>query len=255
MTKKAVFNWSGGKDSALALYKLIQSDEYEVVSLLTTVNSKTKRSSMHGIPVTLLQDQANSIGIPLYLIEFAPEEEIKGYENCMLEATEYFKKQGVNRFVFGDIFLHDVRSYREQKLVPHGINVVEPLWNIKPSEVMRDFLQSGLKAVVVTTMANLLDETYIGRLIDSLFIENLPDGVDTLGENGEYHTFCFDGPIFKYPVSYSLGTPFMFSHTINMEDGTQQTFDYWCANLTEANKVSSENIIACVKESTGRFFI
>lgn len=231
MKRRAVFNWSGGKDSALALYKLLQSSEYKIVSLLTTVNSATRRSSMHAIPIPLLQAQSDSIGIPLYLIEYDPEAEIKGYENCMLKAVEHFKKQGVHHFVFGDIFLHDVRSYREKQLHPHGIKVVEPLWNMKTAEVMQEFLQSGLKTIVVTTMANLLDHAFIGRLVDRSFVESLPDGVDICGENGEYHTFCFDGAMFKYPVRYSLGTPFEFSQSVGMEDGTQQTFNYWYANL------------------------
>jgi len=236
MKKRAVFNWSGGKDSALALYKTLQSGEYEIVSLLTTVNCDTRRSFMHAIPVSLLQAQADSIGIPLYLAEYDPKNEMKNYENCMFEAVEYFKKQGVNHFIFGDIFLHDVRSYREKQLNPHGIEVVEPLWNMNTDEVMRDFLQSGLKAIIVTTMADLLGEKYIGRLIDRSFVENLPEKVDVLGENGEYHTFCFDGRIFQYPIRYSLGASFRSSHTFNMDDGTQQTFNYWYANLNHKNR-------------------
>ena len=233
MKKKAVFNWSGGKDSAFALHKLLQANEYEVISLLTTVNSNTRRSSMHAIPVPLLQAQADSIGIPLYLIEYGPEEEIKGYENCMRKAVEDFKEQGVSHFVFGDIFLHDVRLYREKQLKPYGIEVVEPLWEMKSTEVMQNFLQSDLKTIVVTTMANLLDQSYIGRLVDRSFVESLPESIDICGENGEYHTFCFDGPIFKYPIPYTLGTPFEFSHTVGMEDGSQQTFTYWFADINE----------------------
>ena len=231
MKKKAVFNWSGGKDSALALYKVLQADEYEVISLLTTVNGRNSRSSMHGIPVALLQAQADSIGIPLYMLELDPEGEMKGYETSMLRAVEHFKSRGVTHFIFGDIFLHDVRSYRERQLRPHGIEVVEPLWDRTPQEAMDDFLQSGLKTIVVTTMADLLDETYIGRLIDRPFVESLPVEVDICGENGEYHTFCFDGPIFKHPIRHSLWSPFKYSHDVNMEDGTRQTFHYWYANL------------------------
>ena len=231
MKKKAVFNWSGGKDSALALYKVLQAGEYEVVSLLTTSNSATKRSSMHAIPVELLRAQADSIGIPLHLIEYDPEEEIKGYEKCMLEAVEHFKSHGVHHFIFGDIFLHDVRSYREEKLRPHGIEVVEPLWDMKPDDVMQEFLNSGLKTIVVLTMANLLDETFVGRLIDSAFVASLPANVDPLGENGEYHTFCFDGPLFKHPIRHTLGPPTQISHTFTMADGTRQTFYYWTALL------------------------
>ena len=155
MKQKAVFNWSGGKDSALALYKVLQSEQFDVVSLLTTVNKSSKRSSMHALPISLLHAQADSIGIPLYLIEFDPEEETRGYEECMLQAVNHFKKQGVNKFIFGDIFLHDVRSYREKQLTPYGIEVVEPLWDKTTAEIMDEFLQSGLKTVVVTTMANL----------------------------------------------------------------------------------------------------
>lgn len=231
MKKRAIFNWSGGKDSALALYKVLQSEEYDVVSLLTTVNKSSKRSSMHAIPVSLLEKQAASIGIPLYIIEYDPKEEIKGYENCMLRAIEHFKERGVNHFIFGDIFLHDVRSYREKHLNPHGIEVVEPLWGKTTVEIMDDFLRSGLKTIIVTTMANLLGKEYIGRLIDLSFVNDLPENIDICGENGEYHTFCFDGALFKHAVDYHLGEPFEFSHTVNMEDGTEQIFSYWFADL------------------------
>ena len=233
MKKKAVFNWSGGKDSALALYKTLQSEEYEIISLLTTVNKDTNRSSMHAIPIELLQAQAESIGMPIHLIELDPKGEMASYEDAMSRAVSHFKARGVYHFIFGDIFLHDVRSYREQQLKPYEIDVVEPLWNKTTIEVIEEFLQSGLKTIVVTTMADLLDKKYIGRTIDRSFVENLPENVDPCGENGEYHTFCFDGPLFHHPVCYTLGTPFRFSHTVGMEDGTQQTFSYWFANLNK----------------------
>jgi uncharacterized protein (TIGR00290 family) len=231
--KKAVFNWSGGKDSALALYKTLQSGEYEVIALLTTVNSDTHRSTMHSIPLSLLQAQADSIGMPLYAVDLEPEGDIGKYDGAMRSAVEHFKAMGVTHFIFGDIFLHDVRSYREAQLNPNGIEVVEPLWNKTSAEIMEDFLASGLQTIVVTTMANLLDRTFIGRLIDRQFTDGLPEGVDVCGENGEYHTFCFAGPVFSYPVPYALGTPFQFSHSVGMADGTQQTFTYWFASLAE----------------------
>lgn len=231
MKQKAVFNWSGGKDSALALYKILQKGEYEVASLLTTINSDTHRSSMHAIPVSLLQAQAENIGIPFYMVQLDPNGEMKGYEDGMSKAVERFKHLGANHFIFGDIFLHDVRAYRERQLKPYGIEVVEPLWNKTSAEIMEEFLQSGLKTIVVTTMADLLDKSYIGKVIDRSFVENIPENIDVCGENGEYHTFCFDGPIFKRPVSYILGTPFRYSHTVGMEDGTEQTFNYWYADF------------------------
>lgn len=233
MKKKAIFNWSGGKDSALALYKILQNQEYEIISLLTTVNSATDRSSMHAIPVSLLRKQAQSIGLPLYIVELAPTGEMVGYNQAMLKATEHFKALGVTHFIFGDIFLFDVRSYREKQLNPHGIEVVEPLWDKSTTQIMEEFLESGLKTIVVTTMANLLDENYVGRNIDEEFVKKLPKDIDICGENGEYHTFCYDGPIFNYPISYSLGKPFLVSNEVKMEDGTLQTFTYWYSNLND----------------------
>ena len=125
---KAVFNWSGGKDSAHALLRAMQSGKYEIVALLTTVNRDTHRSTMHGIPTALLQAQADSIGIPLHIVDLTPKGNMEDYGAAMSHAVEHFKAQGVTCFIFGDIFLHDVRKYRERQLAPHGIGVAEPLW-------------------------------------------------------------------------------------------------------------------------------
>ncbi|MFV0507140.1 MAG: diphthine--ammonia ligase [Bacteroidales bacterium] len=231
MKQPAVFNWSGGKDSALALHQVLQGQDFEVVSLLTTVNFQNRRSSMHGIPIPLLQAQSDSIGIPLYTLELLPGGEMQGYEIAMQRAVDHFRALGVRHFIFGDIFLHDVRSYREEKLSPHGIEVVEPLWNKTTDEVMEEFLRSGLQTIIVTTNAEQLGEEYLGQRISKELISGLPLGVDPCGENGEYHTFCFDGPIFQHPVSYSLGEPIRITNTVNMKDGTHQTFHYCCVNL------------------------
>lgn len=161
--EKAVFNWSGGKDSALALYKAQQSEAYEIVSLLTTVNRDNARSSMHGIPVGLLRRQADSIGLPLYTIDLAPDGTMENYEEAMAAAVGHFRDTGADRFIFGDIFLHDVRSYREKQLSPYGITVVEPLWGKSSAEIMREFLASGLQTVIVTTTADRLSRDFIGR--------------------------------------------------------------------------------------------
>lgn len=167
---KAVFNWSGGKDSAHALWRAIESQRYEIVALLTTVNHDTRRSTMHGIPFPLLQAQAASIGIPLHAVDLTPKGDMEDYQTAMSQAVAHFKAQGVTHFIFGDIFLHDVRKYREQQLAPHGIEVVEPLWGRSSETVMHDFLASGLQTVVVTTMADGLGAAAIGRTIDSDFI-------------------------------------------------------------------------------------
>ncbi len=219
---KAVFNWSGGKDSAHALWRAIESQRYEIVALLTTVNHDTRRSTMHGIPFPLLQAQAASIGIPLHAVDLTPKGDMEDYQTAMSQAVAHFKARGVTHFIFGDIFLHDVRKYREQQLAPHGIEVVEPLWGRSSETVMHDFLASGLQTVVVTTMADGLGAAAIGRTIDSDFIASLPAGTDPNGENGEYHTFCYDGPIFRTPVRFRLGSPFSRSYDIRLDDGTRK---------------------------------
>lgn len=228
---KSVFNWSGGKDSAFALYKVLQSGLYDVVALLTTVNSSSSRSTMHDIPLDLLKRQASSIGIPLYVVNLSPASGMDEYNKAMSDAVLHFKEQGVTTFIFGDIFLYDVRKYREDALRPLGIDVLEPLWDKSSREVMDEFLQSGLKTIIVTTTATVLGHEYIGRHIDESLIKDLPESADVCGEQGEYHTFCYDGPIFSHPVRFTLGQPYEKSFPIKLDDGTEQTFSYWFADL------------------------
>lgn len=231
--KKAVFNWSGGKDSALALYKIMQNEEYEVVSLLTTVNRQSGRSTMHGIPTSLLLKQAESIGLPLYIVDLTPKGNIVDYETAMTAAINHFLQRGIDHFVFGDIFLHDVRSYREKQLSPYGITVVEPLWDKTSEQIMDEFLESGLQTVIVTITEGVVSETLIGRVIDRALIESLPQEVDVCGENGEYHTFCYAGGMFREPVAFSLGEPIRQTYPVNLSDGSTKDFTYWFANLNQ----------------------
>ena len=226
---KAVFNWSGGKDSAHALLRAMQSGKYEIVALLTTVNRDTHRSTMHGIPTALLQAQADSIGIPLHIVDLTPKGNMEDYGAAMSRAVEHFKAQGVTCFIFGDIFLHDVRSYREKQLAPLGIHVVEPLWGRPSAEVMEEFLASGLQTVVVTVTEGALGREFVGRKIDREFVRTLPAQVDGCGENGEYHTFCYDGDIFRFPVEFSLGEPRRCTYPVRLDDGTVRDFSYWFA--------------------------
>ena len=150
--KKAVFNWSGGKDSALALYKVLQENEFEVIALLTTLNEETGTSSVHSIPIEILQKQSESIGIPLYTVLFGKD--LNNYDDKMQTAVNYFKEQGVTHFIFGDIFLADIKAYRETKLYSLGIEVVEPLWNKSPEEVIEEFINSGIKSKIIVTKAD-----------------------------------------------------------------------------------------------------
>lgn len=229
-----MFNWSGGKDSALALWQVMQSGAYEIVALLTTVNGDTHASSMHAIPSGLLAAQAEAIGLPLRVVDLPPEGNMQAYEEAMRQAVTGFRKQGVTHFIFGDIFLHDVRAYRERQLAPYGITVVEPLWNEQPEQVMEAFLASGIRTVVVTTAAEALGREYLGQEIDRAFIGSLPAGVDPCGENGEYHTFCFDGPVFRHPVPFRLTGPRCETFPVRLDDGTERMYAYWFAGLSEA---------------------
>ena len=222
----AVFNWSGGKDSALALYRVLQEGVYEVVSLLTTVNRDTRRSSMHGIPVWLLRRQAGSIGLPLEVVELPTNGSTEEYETAMSGAVDRFRELGVRHFIFGDICLEEVRAYRERQLAPCGITVVEPLWGCDTKAVAEDLFASGLRTVVVTTNAVLLDERFVGREYDRDF-----EGVDPCGENGEFHTFCYAGGMFRIPVEFSLGKPLRRAYSVKLEDGTVQKHAYCFANL------------------------
>lgn len=229
--KKAVMNWSGGKDSALALYKTLTDNQYEVISLLTTVNKSKDSSSMHEIPLSLLQKQADCIGIPLYMVDLDSSTQTNTYAKAMTEAVSYFKEQGVKHFIFGDIFLFDVKSYREERLNPLGIEVVEPLWGKTSEEVMSDFIKSELQTVITTTMADKLGEEFIGQIIKPELIAKFPKEIDVCGENGEYHSFCYSGKLFKHAVPFTLDTPRKVSHTFTMDDQSQKSFDYWHATL------------------------
>ena len=225
--KKAVFNWSGGKDSALALYKVLQQNKFDVVALLTTVNEETELSSMHAIPHSLLLKQAESIGIPLYPV-FLPKH-LQIYEQRMKDAANHFKAQGIEHFIFGDIYLTDVRKYREDRLYPLGIEVVEPLWNPNSSEVMQDFLASGIKTQIIVTDASKLGEAFIGQDLNLTVLDLMSAEVDVCGENGEYHTFSYDGGPFKYPVDFNIIETRKLSYEFKLDNGEEMTYHYWQA--------------------------
>lgn len=227
--KKAVFNWSGGKDSALALQKVLKEKEYEVIALLTTFNEADESSSAHSIPLALMEKQAETIGIELYpiFINKSPND----YENKMLKAVDHFKVKGVGHFIFGDLYLEEIRTYRESKLNPHGIEVVEPIWGQTAEKTMQDFFNSGLRAKVVTTQADKLDETYIGRELSYDLIDNLPAEIDICGENGEYHTFVFAGDIFKKEVEFEIEKAYKLSFDIKLDTGEVKTYEYWQAKF------------------------
>ena len=203
--KKALFNWSSGKDSALALYKILQNPEFEINCLLTSVNQQFQRISMHGVRVELLKQQAESIGISLEIMQIPEMPTMEVYENVMQQTLEKLKKKGITHSVFGDIFLEDLRQYREDKLAIMGFEGVFPIWKIPTQDLIQEFIALGFKTIVVCVNERYLDKSFVGRVIDQQFIDDLPENVDVCGENGEFHTFSFDGPIFQKPINFEIG--------------------------------------------------
>lgn len=205
MKPKAIFNWSSGKDSALALYKILKENKFETTSLLTSINQEFQRISMHGVAVSLLEKQAESLGIPLLKMELPKEPSMEAYRDLMSKTMHEIKTEGVTHSIFGDIFLEDLRKYREDQLEIIGMQAVFPLWKQNTSDLIYEFLDLGFKTIVTCVNETYLDQSFAGRIIDKDFIKDLPDSVDPCGENGEFHTFTFDGPIFKKPIAFEIG--------------------------------------------------
>ncbi len=201
----AYFNWSGGKDSALAFWKVLKAREFKVEYLLTSMNSFHNRVSMHGVRRNLLESQASSLNIPLITIELPEEPSMAEYETALIHEVGRIKDQGITYSIFGDIFLEDLKIYREQKLASVGIQCVFPIWKRDTKQLIREFLDEGFKAIVVCINEKFLDKSFCGRKLDENFLNELPSTVDACGENGEFHSFVYDGPVFKYPIPFVKG--------------------------------------------------
>ena len=202
---KAYLNWSSGKDSALALYYTQEQENFKVDKLLTTINKDVGRITMHGVRKELLMEQAEKIGLPIDISELSAETSMEEYNLKMKQATDSLISEGYSHSIFGDIFLEDLKKYREDQLESVGLKAVFPLWKKDTRELIDEFIHLGFKAIVVCTNSKYLDDSFCGRLIDKNFIADLPEQVDPCGENGEFHTFVFDGPIFNKPVHFEIG--------------------------------------------------
>lgn len=205
MADKVLLAWSGGKDCAITLYEIQQRPEYQVASLLTTLTADYDRVSMHGVRRTLLQRQAESLSLPLHEVFSSKEATNEEYVSKMQAALIDFQKVGVSSVVFGDIHLADVRKYREDNLSKVGMKAIFPIWGRDTAELTRSFIDLGFKAIVTCVDSKVLDKTFAGRIIDKSFLAQLPANVDPCGENGEFHSFVFDGPIFNGRIQYILG--------------------------------------------------
>jgi uncharacterized protein (TIGR00290 family) len=203
--KKIVFCWSGGKDSALALHEIQKSGEYEIAALLTTMADDFDRVCMHGVRGELLDRQADALGIPLHKIYVPRNPTNKMYEEKMESAFKTYRDIGIQRVGFGDIFLEDLKEYRDGNLSKLGMTGLYPLWKRATKELINAFIRTGFKAVVACVDLKVLDPSFAGRMIDDAFVAELPKNADPCGENGEFHSFVYDGPIFHSPVTFSLG--------------------------------------------------
>lgn len=203
MREKAIVSWSGGKDSALALYEM-QAD-CEIVALLTTVTEGYDRISMHGVRTSLLEQQAQSLGYALEKVGIPPTCSNQEYESKMLATLDRYRKEGVSSVICGDIFLEDVRRYREEKLFTIGLKGIFPLWKRNTTELTRRFITLGFRAILCCVDTSILDRGFAGRLYDQEMLAELPPGVDPCGENGEFHSFVFDGPNMAKRIEYSMG--------------------------------------------------
>jgi uncharacterized protein (TIGR00290 family) len=199
---KILIGWSGGKDSALTLYEIEKS--HEVAALLTTVTEDYERISMHGVRVALLEKQAESLGFPLEKILISKNASNEEYEAKMKEVLERYREK-VPYMAFGDIFLEDVRRYREENLKKIGIKGIFPLWGRDTAKLAQKFIDLGFKAIITCIDSKFLDESFVGRIYDEDFLQELPPNVDPCGENGEFHSFVYDGPIFKSRIPFKIG--------------------------------------------------
>jgi uncharacterized protein (TIGR00290 family) len=205
MAEKVLFTWSGGKDSVLALYELQKGDDHEVEALLTILTEGYERISMHGVRSILLEGQANSVGLPIEKVYISRNSSNEEYEAKMKEVLQKHLRAGVSSVVFGDIFLEDLRRYRVDNLSKIGLQAIFPIWKRDTTELAHRFIDLGFKAVLTCIDSNFLDKAFVGRLFDRQLLSELPSTVDPCGENGEFHSFVYDGPIFQKRVSYTKG--------------------------------------------------
>ncbi|NPA46539.1 MAG: adenine nucleotide alpha hydrolase [Chlorobi bacterium] len=197
---KAFLNWSSGKDAAFSFYKLWLSGKAPNL-WLTTVNRQYGRVSMHGVDVRLLRRQAFEAGVQLREIPLSTTTDLETYDRIMREEVTRLKNQGYDTAVFGDIFLEDLKQYRIRQMNRVGMKCLFPVWGYDTRELAREIIRSGIRAVVVTVNARLMDRSFAGREFDESFLADLPEGVDPCGENGEFHTFVYDAPFFKKPIA------------------------------------------------------
>ncbi|UCC96833.1 MAG: adenine nucleotide alpha hydrolase [Phycisphaerales bacterium] len=205
MKEKVILSWSGGKDSAVALHELQTAGRYQIAALLTTVTHDYDRICMHGVRRTLLEQQARALGLPLEIIFISKSASNGEYESQMRQVLTRYLAAGVRSVVFGDVFLEELREYRQEKLAAIGMGALFPLWRRDTARLACAFIEAGFRAVITSADSNLLESACVGMDFDQQFLSVLPLAVDPCGENGEFHSFVYDGPTFERPIAYTAG--------------------------------------------------
>jgi len=230
---KVSVSWSGGKDSAFALWELLNDDRFDVVELHTTFGELTRRVGMHGIHETLIEAQASAVGLPLRKIYYPASGDNAAYEKAMGGYLTALERDGVRHIAYGDILLEDLKKYREEKLAKRGFFGVFPLWKRDTKTVAEEFLRAGFKTKICAADADKISKDWVGTDYSWEFLHQLSDVVDPCGENGEFHTFCYDGPIFSSPLNVIAREVVPASYDIVLENGDKGKKHYWFGNLEE----------------------
>lgn len=232
--KKVTISWSGGKDSAFALFRVLLAGEYEVVHLHTVFDSENKRVGLHGVHESLIEQQAKILDVPLEKLYLKKSDDHEAYRELMRSVFRKWKSDGVDAVIFGDIFLEDLRTFREELLSEAGLKAIFPLWGLATDLVAIDFLNAGFNTVLCSANASMISSQYAGLTFDEDFVRSLPAKVDPCGENGEFHTFVTDGPIFKAPVNIFLKETIerSYKYKINEAERVNEVeITFWFADL------------------------
>lgn len=229
--KKALMNWSGGKDSALSLYHVLKEKNFDVQYLLTTVNNAFGRISMHGVREELLDKQAENIGLELLKVRLSETVSMEEYHAQMESALTPMVQKGIEYSIFGDIFLEDLRQHREERLTKFGMKGVFPIWKRPSLELLAEFWDLGFKTIVVSVNGNVLDKSFCGRILDRDFIKELPTNIDPCGENGEFHTFVYEAPYYKNSINFEIGETVDKTYNFKDAEGNEHISTYYFTDL------------------------
>lgn len=227
--KKAIFNWSGGKDSSLALHRVLKENEFEIKHLLTSLNTETDRISMHGVRRSMLEKQVQAMGFDLTVLELPGHISMDDYDRLMHEKLAPFMAEGITHSIFGDIFLEDLKAYRDERLAAVGLQGHYPIWKQDTRKLVEEFIATGFRAVVVSIDGSKLDQSFAGRELNLEFVDDLPEGVDPCGESGEFHSFVYAGPIFQEEVKFQRGEVVGKSYRLSKDSEEEVT--YWFQDL------------------------